>query len=118
MSTRPSGARGSCSRRAAPPTVPATDRHGRGEEAPGTKRSTAAFPRRGENRMFEWLKGRKPAPQPRKGMPSPRLDEAEFKRRFRAQYQDPAFDALGPELDRVAAAAWDSYAHSRKSSRT
>ena len=35
------------------------------------------------------------APEPRRGMPSPQLDEAEFKRRFRAQFQDPAFEPLG-----------------------
>ena len=38
-----------------------------------------------------FLKGS--TPEPRKGMPSPRLAEEEFKRRFRAQFQDPAFDA-------------------------
>jgi hypothetical protein len=27
---------------------------------------------------------------PRKGMPSPRLDEGEFRKRFLAQFQDPA----------------------------
>lgn len=57
-------------------------------------------------------------PEPRKGMPSPRLGEAEFKRRFRGQFVDPAFDALQPELDRIAGAAWDAYAHQRKSPRT
>ena len=58
------------------------------------------------------------APEPRKGMPSPRLDEAEFKARFRAQFIDPAFDPLGAELDRITDAAWDAYAHSRKAPRT
>src|SRR5215207_4502372 len=65
---------------------------------------------------MEWLKGG--APEPRKGMPSPRLSEDEFKRRFLLQYQDTAFDALKGELERVAEAAWDGYAHSRKSPRT
>ena len=51
-------------------------------------------------------------------MPSPRLDEAEFKRRFRAQFQDEAFDALSGELEKIAHAAWDAYEHSRKSPRT
>jgi hypothetical protein len=32
--------------------------------------------------MFDWLKDGKIAP--RKGMPSPRIDEAEFKCRFKA----------------------------------
>jgi multimeric flavodoxin WrbA len=57
-------------------------------------------------------------PQPRKGMPSPRLDEPTFKARFRSAFADPAFDALSPELDRIAAAAWDAYDNSRKSPRT
>ncbi|HEY1541553.1 MAG TPA: flavodoxin family protein [Xanthobacteraceae bacterium] len=57
-------------------------------------------------------------PEPRHGMPSPRLDEAEFKRRFRAQFQDRAFDELEPELVLLTEAAWDAYAHSRKSPRT
>ena len=58
------------------------------------------------------------APEPRKGMPSPRLTEAEFKQRFRSQFIDPAFDTLSPELDRIVAAAWDAYEHSRKAPRT
>jgi len=58
------------------------------------------------------------APQPRTGSPSPRLDEGEFKRRFLAQFPDPAFDPLRGELDRVAGAAWDAYAHQRKSPQT
>jgi multimeric flavodoxin WrbA len=56
--------------------------------------------------------------EPRKGMPSPSLSETEFKRRFLAQYQDPAFDSLADELDRIAAAAWDGYSNGRKSPRT
>ena len=56
--------------------------------------------------------------EPRKGMPSPRLEEAEFKRRFLSQYQDPAFEPLTQELERIAAAAWDGYHNSRKAPRT
>jgi hypothetical protein len=55
---------------------------------------------------------------PRKGMPSPRLNEGDFRRRFLAQFQDPAFDSLSRELDQIAAAAWDAYAHGRKAPRT
>ena len=55
---------------------------------------------------------------PRKGMPSPRLNEAEFRKRFLAQFQDRAFAPLAGELDKIAAAGWDAYAHSRKSPRT
>lgn len=58
------------------------------------------------------------APAPRKGMPSVQLDEAEFRRRFKSQFADPAFDAVAAELDRVAAVAWDGYASYRKSPRT
>jgi hypothetical protein len=43
---------------------------------------------------------------PRKGMPSPRMTEEEFKRRFLAQFQDQNFDSLIAELERVAEAAW------------
>lgn len=67
--------------------------------------------------MLDWLKSGK-VPEPRKGMPSPRLDEDEFKRRFRAQFQDPAFDSLQAELAKIVSAAWDGYEHSRKSPRT
>ncbi|HEY7299531.1 MAG TPA: flavodoxin family protein [Xanthobacteraceae bacterium] len=67
--------------------------------------------------MLNWLKSRT-TPEPRKGMPSPRLDEREFKRRFREQFKDQAFAQIGAELDKVAEAAWDVYAHSRKSPRT
>jgi multimeric flavodoxin WrbA len=66
--------------------------------------------------MFDWLKGK--TPEPRKGMPSPRLDEQEFKRRFRSQFQDQAFDGLQGDLERIAEAAWDAYEYSRKSPHT
>jgi len=55
---------------------------------------------------------------PRKGMPSPRLSESEFRKRFLDQFQDPAFDPLAAELDKIAAAAWDAYDQGRKSPRT
>ena len=58
------------------------------------------------------------APDPRKGMPPVKLDEAEFKRRFKSQYSDPAFDAVAEALDKVADVAWDGYSNSRKSPRT
>ena len=56
--------------------------------------------------------------KPRKGMPSPRLSESEFRRRFLAQFADPAYGALAAELDKIAAAAWDAYDHGRKAPRT
>jgi multimeric flavodoxin WrbA len=51
-------------------------------------------------------------------MPSPRLEEADFKRRFLSRFPDPAFEPLAGELDKIAAAAWDAYSHQRKSPRT
>ena len=61
-----------------------------------------------------------PMPQltPRKGMPSPRLNEAEFRQRFLGQFQDPAFESLASELDKIAGVAWDAYEHSRKAPRS
>jgi hypothetical protein len=61
--------------------------------------------------------GHDPRAEPRAGTPSPRLDEAEFRRRF-LMFQDPAFGPLTGELGRIAAAAWDAYSHSRKAPRT
>ena len=57
------------------------------------------------------------APAPRKGMPSIQLDEAEYKRRFREQFADSAFDSLEAEIGRIAAIAWDGYSNDRKSPR-
>jgi multimeric flavodoxin WrbA len=54
-------------------------------------------------------------PKARKGMPSPQLDEAEFRKRYLEQFTDPAFDPLREALDRVAGVAWDGYDNSRKS---
>src|SRR5262249_18240977 len=55
---------------------------------------------------------------PRKGMPSPRLNEGEFRKRVLAHFQDPAFDALAREPDKIAAVAWNAYEHSRKAPQT
>lgn len=59
-----------------------------------------------------------PVPDVRRGMPSPQLDEATFRRRFLSRYADPVFEPLSAELDRVAAAAWDAYDKGRKSPHT
>lgn len=56
-----------------------------------------------------------PAPLPRKGMPSPRLSEAEFKRRYRQHFFDPAFNAAREEVERITEIAWEAYEDSRKS---
>ncbi len=53
--------------------------------------------------------------KPRKGMPSPQLAEAEFKRRYNDQFFDPAFRAVQVDLDKIADIAWDAYDQSRKS---
>jgi multimeric flavodoxin WrbA len=58
------------------------------------------------------------APEPRKGMPSPQLDEAEFRRRFLSRFIDPAFEPLSAKLDEIAAAAWDAYSNHRKAPKT
>lgn len=60
----------------------------------------------------------KPVPEPRKGMPSPQLDEAEFRARYLSAFADPAFSPLAAELDRIAAAAWDAYSNHRKAPNT
>ena len=54
----------------------------------------------------------------RKGMPSVQLDKQEFKRRYLARFYDPAFDALKPEIDKIAEVAWKSYEDYNKSPRT
>jgi multimeric flavodoxin WrbA len=59
-----------------------------------------------------------PAVAPRKGMPSPRLSEREFRARFLSQYRDPAFAPHAAELDKIAGVAWEAYENSRKAPRT
>jgi multimeric flavodoxin WrbA len=54
----------------------------------------------------------------RKGMPSVALDKAEFKRRFLTRFYDPEFEALKPEIDKVAETAWKTYDEYHKSPRT
>lgn len=67
--------------------------------------------------MFDWLKTGK-STQPRKGMPSPELDEAEFKQRFLSQFADRCFEPLAAELVRVSSAAWEAYINARKAPHT
>src|SRR3954447_12898840 len=59
-----------------------------------------------------------PSPEVRKGMPPVKLDRAEFERRFKSAFVDPAFDPLERELRAIAAAAWDAYSNSRKAPHT
>lgn len=58
------------------------------------------------------------APEPRKGMPSVRLTQAEFRARFLDQFADPAYRKLDADLDRLAAVAWDAYDNHRKAPNT
>ena len=57
-------------------------------------------------------------PETRKGQDDLRLTREQFTDRFRQQFYDPVFDNLQGEIERLAAAAWDGYEHSRKSPRT
>jgi multimeric flavodoxin WrbA len=54
----------------------------------------------------------------RKGMPSVALDKAEFARRLRQCFYDPAFTSVEKEIERIIEVAWDGYNQSRKSPRT
>ena len=58
------------------------------------------------------------APRVRTGQGSTRLSRAEFERRYRAQFVDPAFDAAKPEVERLTGIAWEAYDDSRKNSHT
>jgi hypothetical protein len=53
--------------------------------------------------------------EPRKGMPSPRLTEPEFRKRFLSGFKGRAFEQLGGELDKLVSAAWDAYENGDKS---
>ena len=54
----------------------------------------------------------------RKGMPSVQLSRAEFAKRFRDRFYDPAFAGLDAELGQVIDTAWNAYDEYRKSPRT
>lgn len=55
---------------------------------------------------------------PRKGMPSPQLDQPEFRRRFLSRFKDPAYEPLTRELETIAAAAWEAYDGGHKAPHT
>jgi multimeric flavodoxin WrbA len=55
------------------------------------------------------------APDPRKGMPSPKLTKADFTERYLSQFRDPAFTPMQDALDKLAAIAWEAYRDGRKS---
>jgi multimeric flavodoxin WrbA len=50
----------------------------------------------------------------RKGMPSVALDKAEFARRVRRRFYDPAFKSVEHEIERIIEVAWDGYKNDRK----
>jgi multimeric flavodoxin WrbA len=54
----------------------------------------------------------------RKGMPSVAITKAEFVRRARERFFDPAFDPLQDEIGEIIEAAWNGYHEYRKSPRT
>lgn len=54
----------------------------------------------------------------RRGSPSVELTRDEFRERFRAQFVDPAFEAVEDQLAAIEEVAWDAYHHHRKSPRT
>ena len=55
------------------------------------------------------------APEPRKGMPDPKLDEDAFRKRFLSAFADPHFDAHRGALDSIAGVAFQNYQEERKS---
>ncbi|WP_394842819.1 flavodoxin family protein [Pendulispora brunnea] len=54
----------------------------------------------------------------RKGQAPPKLERAEFRRRFRAKFADPEFEAARSSIDTLEEIAWRAYRGSRKSPRT
>ena len=53
-------------------------------------------------------------PTVRKGQAPGKLDRAEFGRRFRNQFVDPAFRVEEQAIERLEAIAPDAYTHGRK----
>lgn len=58
------------------------------------------------------------APTIRKGMPSPKLGEAEFKHRYLERFVDSTFDPVRGEIDRIAGIAFSNYEEGRKAPHT
>jgi multimeric flavodoxin WrbA len=63
---------------------------------------------------------KRPVSKPRvvKGMASVQLERAEFLRRFRERFYDPAFDGSAAAIDELAEVAWKDYDEYHKSPRT
>ena len=54
----------------------------------------------------------------RTGMPSVQLTRAEFAKRVRQRFADPAFDGVQGEIEKIIEVAWDGYDDYRKAPRT
>jgi multimeric flavodoxin WrbA len=59
-----------------------------------------------------------PMPEVRKGQGDVTLSREEFARRLGERFDDPAFDALRNEVERIIDVAWSGYVEYRKSPRT
>ena len=57
-------------------------------------------------------------PQVRRGQGDVQLSRAEFNRRFREQFLDPAFRPHDEQIKQLSDVAWDAYRHARKSPMT
>jgi len=57
-------------------------------------------------------------PKVRKGMPSVAISKAEFIRRARERFYDPAFEPLQGEIGKIIETAWNGYHEYRKAPRT
>jgi multimeric flavodoxin WrbA len=72
----------------------------------------------GTKRKVRASKRRVKAPKRVRVQPSVSVDRAEFVRRFRRRFLDPAFDASDAEVEALAAIAWDGYEQYRIAPRT
>ena len=57
-------------------------------------------------------------PEVRKGPGDVKLSRAEFERRLRERFSDPAFEAVTRELQEIVKVAWKNYDEYHKSPRT
>jgi multimeric flavodoxin WrbA len=56
--------------------------------------------------------------EPRKGMPSPKLEKDIFRERFLDRFRDPAYRPFAETIDQLAEIAWQAYQDGRKSPTT
>jgi multimeric flavodoxin WrbA len=57
-------------------------------------------------------------PEVRKGQGNVKISRAEFERRIRERFADPAFDAVSQDIQRIVDVAWNAYDEYHKSPRT